>query len=278
MQVSRQLSCGYDPSSHFFQLLQSIFRFRASKRKVRLKVLFVFDELDKLDAADSTRDSTQTPAAIDVILQSLKTLLTMSGVSFVFVAGKDLYDRWLNDVGTGDSVYESIFAYDKYLPCLWPNSQLLADSIVDTDPLTKPPCEACRKQFYAGAFFCERCGKYLKDPAEAREAYNSFVQFLSFRGRGIPRRMWRTIHYSVKWYNNRPVLAFNESELRQHRAYAAVWKLLNQYETELLSGITETSTASRDGSRLATYYVLIGYCAEDQLCSTRPKLLIGAKR
>lgn len=254
VQVARQLTNGYVPPWWRRVFLR--------ERPVRIKVLFVFDELDKLDSVDlfADQDSAKNPPGpppLDVILRSIKTLLTTSGISFVFVAGKDLYDRWLEDVGTGDSVYESIFAYDKYLPCMWYDAKELAERMVDLNSLTIPTGDHCRKHFDAGDFFCEECGKYLLDAAKAREVYQVFTEYLAYRGRGIPRRMWRTFHQSVKWYRGRPVLAFSAQDIRRQRVYAELWKLVTVHPMKLFEGdASETLCEADDGPRLAVYYLI----------------------
>lgn len=105
------------------------------EQRLRFKLIFVFDELDKLDespALSTTRNAPVRPdasngadegptpeavrSAIEDLLSSLKTLFTTSGISFIFVAGKDLQERWQDDVGRGDSVFDSVFSYHKYMP------------------------------------------------------------------------------------------------------------------------------------------------------------------
>jgi hypothetical protein len=125
---------------------------------VRLKILFVFDEMDKIEDAG-------TPGGgIDVILANLKTLFTTSGIAFLFVAGKDVHDRWLEDIGRGDSVYESVFSYALYLSPLWQLADPMCDPFLD-----------------AGAFGAV-------DAADSAAAYAAFKKFIAFSGRGIPRR------------------------------------------------------------------------------------------
>ena len=90
---------------------------RAAPSSVRIKIIFVFDELDKLD--DLIEPGAQSE--VEKMLTGLKNLFTTSGICFLFIAGKDLHERWLRDVSRGDSVFESVFSYDKYLPCMWAN-------------------------------------------------------------------------------------------------------------------------------------------------------------
>ena len=234
-------------------------RIFGAKKPIRLKLILVFDELDKLDLAELAADSAAGNATppLDEILRSLKTLLTTSGMSFVFVAGKDLYDRWIEDVGGGDSIYESIFAYDKYLPCLWQDAKPLAETFIDLRSLSQPKCNLCRMHYDRGDFFCEVCGSYLQKREVAREVYENFLLFLTYRGRGIPRRMWRAFHQSVKWYKGTPVVAFSAQEMRQHRVYAELCKLLRDSEEELFGALGEDLVSETlDAPRLAAHYLM----------------------
>ena len=91
-----------------------------------IRVVFVLDELDKLDKQDSAAAASGI-SVLDPILQALKTVFSASGFSFVFVGGKEVEERMIEDISHADSIYESIFAYNLYLPCLWDDQgQILA--------------------------------------------------------------------------------------------------------------------------------------------------------
>lgn len=205
-----------------------IFR-RREPQKVRLKIVFVFDELDKLEEFNAKGGKAKKPV-IDEILGSLKNLFTTSGVTFVFVAGKDLQERWLDDVGKGDSVYESVFSYDKYLPCLWSNvdticKALLADSVAL--------------------------------PSYDKQVYEEFKRYLVFKGRGIPRRIIRTFNEFVAWNGEQPMLAFTRQAVRQIRFFAGLQDVLTRNE-KLLFGETheEVPGTQSDKRRLGVYYLI----------------------
>ncbi len=126
VRLSRRLTQGYAVRGSLIDRLRRKV-LRQPTPRVKLKLIFVFDELDKIELDDpayepvNTDDGGPTGApskpsqsSLDSILRTLKTLFTTSGITFIFVAGKDLYDRWLEDVGRGDSVYESVFSYDRF--------------------------------------------------------------------------------------------------------------------------------------------------------------------
>jgi serine/threonine protein kinase len=265
IRLSRELTKGYTRHGSFADRLRRALQ-RQPAPKTKLKVIFVFDELDKLEAdgvsGESTKSRDQDPdgptalrSSLDSILTTLKTLFTTSGITFIFVAGKDLYDRWTEDVGKGDSVYESVFSYDKYLPCVWNDVQTLCGPLTDTEPLSKSPCSSCLEQRKEKRHFCLSCGRYLGSLRAAKEANDSFIKYLSFRGRGIPRRIFRAFNKAVRWTGHRPILAFTAEERKIHETYAELWDLLSLYGAKILPRLFDDSTDSKlDSRRLATFY------------------------
>jgi serine/threonine protein kinase/Cdc6-like AAA superfamily ATPase len=192
----------------------------------RLKIIFVFDELDKLDEG---RESDRKPA-LDRVLNTLKNLFTTSGITFLFVAGKDLHDRWLEDIGRGDSIYESVFTYARYLPVMWQSSDQMCDPLIGT-----------------GAFAA----------AEGQQAaYTAFKKFLAFKGRGIPRRMIRGFNEFVRWDGAEPCLTFAPEDERQFQFYAGLHDLLAASEATLLGRLHGTTLPDRvDQRRLSLHYL-----------------------
>jgi hypothetical protein len=78
--------------------------FQSSQRVRRFRLMFVFDELDKLEQS-ANEDGI---ASFNDILKDLKSLLTTSSTTFLFVAGRGIYDTWEKDVEHGDSLCESV--------------------------------------------------------------------------------------------------------------------------------------------------------------------------
>ena len=136
------------------------------------KVIFVFDELDKLD---QFARSGQT-AALDVIFSSLKSLLTTSRITFLFVGGRDMQQRWQEDVTRGDSIYQSVFSYHTYLPCLWDDVPAL-------------------------------CVSYLSPTSSAEPlVLDHFKGFIGYAGRGIPRLGLDAMKQYMRWESGPPTL------------------------------------------------------------------------
>jgi hypothetical protein len=114
----------------------------------------VFDEMDKLENIYVEENGTKK-LFIESLLGNLKNLFTTSGISFIFVAGKDLHERWLEDLGRGDSIYESVFAYDKYLPCMWANINELCDTFVDQNIIDAKSTLNSHDLMFNSSRFCQ---------------------------------------------------------------------------------------------------------------------------
>jgi len=228
--ISRRLAeSGYCLHPTKLDKLRSLYS-EVPKKSVGLKVVFVFDELDKLEEFNVKPDGKPRKPVIDEILGSLKNLFTTSGVTFVFVAGKDLQERWLEDVGKGDSVYESVFSYDRYLPCLWGDVNAICQTLVnESHPLT----------------------------AYESDVFAQFKKYLVFKGRGIPRRIIRTFNEYVVWHNEQPVIAFSRDDVRRIRFFAGLQDVVSTNE-KLLFGESheEVAGTQSDKRRLGVYYLL----------------------
>ena len=172
---------------------------RAPERRTRIKVLFVLDELDKLEAFVTPEGA---PAPLDSLLETMKTVFSATDFSFVFIGGKDMHERLLEDVARGDSVYESIFAYDLYLPCLWEHQDQLLDRCLAVGDVAE--------------------GRLDRDSLQTARRY------LQFKGRGIPRRTWRELNKHVTWSDGRPLLTLDLERRRYMEVFSKIQGTLAQ--------------------------------------------------
>lgn len=254
IEISRRLSAGY--------LKQSASLRSSKQRLIRLKIIFVFDEMDKLEEF-SVETNGSKQLFIDHLLSHLKNLFTTSGISFIFVAGKDLHERWLDDLGRGDSIYESVFSYDKYLPCMWADVHQICDALIDNSALVDRPnskpthCGQCDTPAISGQLFCHQCNTYLRDASATRSLFEDFKKYLSYRGRGLPRRIIRGFNEYVQWNHQRPILVFTPQDIRRIRFYAGLQDVLETNLPKLLGTVTEEAIGSQgDKQRLGIYYLI----------------------
>ncbi len=217
------------------QRRKQAWKFWRRSRRLQLKLLFVFDEMDKLDEIRESGEAAEDPvpgAAVDEILQTLKTLLTTSGITFLFVTGRDLYDRYRRDVSLGDSIYESVFTFVQYVPALWDGVRGLCDPLVD---------ETVRSRSDTLLF----------------AAYDAFRSYLTFHGRGIPRRILRSLHRFVTVEDaTRAFLEISPEDVRRFRFFADVETALGDAEAALIEpGLIEQEAHRIDQERLALRYL-----------------------
>jgi len=222
---------------------------RRQGRRVQLKIVMVFDELDKLDD-DRSSETRQPP--LDRILGTLKNLFTTSGLTFIFVAGKGLHERWLEDLSRGDSVYESVFAHAQYLPGMWTDVDRLCDSLV---------------------------GRADHVPGIHATAYDAFRKYLAYKGRGIPRRTIRGFNEFVRWDSAAPRLEFEPSDVRRFRFYAGLIDTLTSAEEQLLGRYRgEGSVEQLDKRRLGLYYATDWILQREQQEFTLDDLVRASQR
>jgi serine/threonine protein kinase/Cdc6-like AAA superfamily ATPase len=218
--------------------------------RVRLKIVFVFDELDKLEEFTAKASSEARPV-IDQILGALKNLFTTSGVTFIFVAGKDLQERWLDEVGKGDSVYESVFSYDKYLPCLWTDVDAICDTLVN---------------------------RIHGLPRYAHQLYEEFKKYLAYKGRGIPRRIIRTFNEYVEWHGDQPLLVFTRPSVRRIRFFAGLQDVLSANGKLLFGESNEESVGTQSDKRRLGVYYLIDWILRQASSEFRLKDVLNASK
>lgn len=247
--IANRLASGYvKPVSGWDRL--KLFVADEQPLRVRLKIVFVFDELDKLEEFTS-KDANDTRPVIDQILGALKNLFTTSGITFIFVAGKDLQERWLDEVGKGDSVYESVFSYDKYLPCLWTDIDAICDTLVD--------------------------GIYGL-PRYAGQLYEEFKKYLAYKGRGIPRRIIRTFNEYVEWHGQQPFLVFSRSSVRRIRFFAGLQDVLAANGKTLFGESNEESVGTQSDKRRLGVYYLIDWILRQASSEFRTKDVLNASK
>jgi serine/threonine-protein kinase len=191
----------------------------------RLKVLFVLDELDKLEKIGGAQGRT---SPVETLLEALKTVFTATEFSFVFIAGKDTHERWVEDVSLGDSIYESVFAYDVYLGCLWDEQSQLVDSCFQREAI----------------------------PQASADGVGLLRLYLQYKGRGMPRRILRELNSFIFWDNDQPFLMLKHTEQRYMGIFAKLQEALDD-SPEVFGTRAEALEDTRfDRQRLAVYYTL----------------------
>jgi serine/threonine protein kinase/Cdc6-like AAA superfamily ATPase len=279
--LSKKLMAGYVKPRSFGQRLIQWFS-RKVPNLTRIKIIFIFDELDKLEEFMIEENGVKK-RFIDEILNSLKNLFTTSGISFIFIAGKDLQESWLEELGRGDSVYESIFSYDKYLPCLWSETDQICDNLVDWSEMSivenkTNKCHRCQNNLQVKQMFCNNCGIYILDNEEARLTFEEFKKYLCYKGRGIPRRIIRGFNEYVQWNGERPVLVFSRLDMRRIHFYANLQDVLKADGWNLFGNLPEEIGALRDKQLLGIYYLVDWMLRQGKRKFTLKEAVVASKQ
>jgi serine/threonine-protein kinase len=206
------------PSKRTNGLTTRVFRRGRSRGEWRAQVVVVIDELDKLS---------ETPGGTEWmrgLLMSLKNLLTVEGVHFIFVAGPDVYEAAIEDAQRGNSVYDSVFSWQDYIPCVWGAEDSLLDAVV-TDPVSRSAPELERVRDH-----------------------------LAFRGRGVPRLLLRELNRLVDWEGNQPCLRLDSRKVAEVELYAGLQRLIRKFIE--VHADRELDPVHLDQWRLGVYYAV----------------------
>jgi serine/threonine protein kinase len=173
--------------------LRRMRRWRPAPDAPRLHLIVVLDEVDKLTADEPGM------AAVEHLLSGIKNVLTMPGAHFLVVAGPDLHDRAVRDAARGNGVYESIFGWRLYVPCIWDAPERLLDDIVSSDATV------------------------------SRDMIDTLANYLRFKARGMPRRLLQEVNGFVAWDGDRPRLGIGAKNMERVEFYARLERILQSY-------------------------------------------------
>ncbi|HEX5780963.1 MAG TPA: protein kinase [Solirubrobacteraceae bacterium] len=204
---------------HDFLRIVSLFRQRDETREHwDGKVVVVIDELDKLTATDVGTDS------LDNLVSGLKNLLTTWGVHFVFIAGPDMHDRSLRQRHRGNSVYDSVFGWQLYVPCVWEATDRLLAGVL-------PP------------------------GWEEQVEFRSLPDYLRFKARGVPRLLLMELNALVEWHDGTPCVVLRAADRKRVEFYAGIERVLASFTGTSLDGHSFSVAIDEDRWRIGAYYV-----------------------
>jgi serine/threonine-protein kinase len=204
---------------------------RPTKQPPRLRLVIVLDEVDKLTAEDAGM------ATVEDLLRGTRNVLTMSGVHFLVVGGPDLHDRAAHDAWRGHEIHRSVFGWQLYVPCIWDAAQ-----------------------------------RHIADIASGSGAgdLDAFVDYLSFKARGIPRLLLQEVNGYVMWADDdRPKLRIPG----QIAFYARLEQVIGDFVVEReRTGLLREPLAA-DRWRLGSYYAVDWVLRSEGLPFTTAELL-----
>ncbi|MEO3755558.1 protein kinase [Streptomyces sp. B6B3] len=189
-------------------------RGRAAHRMLVHPVV-VLDEIDKL-----TDGRPEAMAEFEELLRRLKGVLTTQGAHFLVVAGPDLHDRAVRWADGCNGVYENVFSWHAYVPCLWDAPERLIDGLLP--PLAAP-------------------GATPRGTPLDSVKLMRLTRYLRFKAKGIPRRLLQEFNSFVSWEGT--------AEGPCLRVDQANWARVNLYSR--LEEITGAAVARANPVRLA---------------------------
>jgi len=182
------------------------------------RVIVVLDELDKLTGEEGER-------TVMTLLSGLKNILTTSHVHFIFVGGPELHDASIQDASRGNSVFESVFAYRVYVPCLWKESDGLLGAVLAPGSVTPEQRQVLR-------------------------------DFLDYKARGIPRLLLQQLNELVRWDPNGSAhLHIDDAAASRIAFYARLQMAVNDFVGQPNEDDMFTLAIDRDRWRLGAHYI-----------------------
>jgi tetratricopeptide (TPR) repeat protein len=212
----------------FRDILEKLIKqdYTASGKKFRLQIIFLVDELDKLPvrigSSNAEQSEEQRFSEVQKIVADLKFLLTESGSTQIFIAGKDVEDAWHADRNKREGLFESIFPLNVYIPSLFGIESPANTPITKNGPDPENALLACGLTRQSLTFRVARSviaelddheiellNSHYKALAEGGDSPEQttqlscyllrvFMQYLTYKGRGIPRKVMREFYGHVK--------------------------------------------------------------------------------
>jgi hypothetical protein len=163
-------------SGHYLRHARAWSRLWRRQMPTEIHPIVVLDEVDKLTALNT--NGTDGMQELEHLIGAMKNVLTSPNVHFIVVAGVDLHDQVIRDTSRGIGVYESVFGWQLYVPCLWHAPEAALDTIAP----------------------------WRSSPDDVTELSG----FLRYRARGVTRRLWQEINRLVQWDAGIPWLDVGE--------------------------------------------------------------------
>ncbi|GAA6407278.1 hypothetical protein K040078D81_13950 [Blautia hominis] len=206
-----------------FELIQCIEALQESN--IRNKVVIVVDEIDKITATQ------EGMKCFDNLLERMKNLISSSNALFVFVAGIDIYMRWESDSQRINSLYDSMFDYHIYLPCIWDSVEELFEVIDDKKYVHKPIKQEFLNLVETGY------------TTILEESFRMIEDYILFKGKGLPRKILGIFNDFVVWDGKQPCFLLTENRiqaillvdklLKKFRSYIFTAKITTIYERDI---------------------------------------------
>ncbi|MEU0397262.1 protein kinase [Streptomyces sp. NPDC006208] len=222
-------------------------RLRRHKPRLRVHPVIVLDEVDKL--TDNAQDAITD---LERLLGSFKSVLTTRGAHFILVAGPDLHDRALEDVDRGNGLYESVFAWRMYVPCLWGAPEILVQELAERGRVERglPPMPSVSTDPEPDRTLD------LSGPQGEPTRLALLIAYLRFKSRGVPRRLLQEFNSLIIWDSSgKPALRVGEVDWQRILFYSHLDGIVSGRAPSGATGILAPVPIDDDRWRLRGYHV-----------------------
>jgi hypothetical protein len=234
-----------------FRLNEIIFKYVQLVQEIRPeKVVFIFDEIDKLKNFNSEDEkSNEKIRQFEELIEKLKYIFTNSKATYIFIAGREIYYRWQIDKSRGNSIYSSVFDHvllvEPFLGCDRSSGPTREDDDSGKGIEELERAESKIKKIirrYLSDKYSITIENFASD--ENRDVYKSFIRYLLWKSRGIPRKLLQELEYFIQPAANQPesphFLYFDTARIQKIKVYSGLVK-------ELYSKIVINERLDNDG-------------------------------
>lgn len=201
-----------DIEHDLIRIIELLHDYKAKK----IKVIIIFDELDKITPSKSGNNF------FEKILSGLKSIICSVDAISIFIGGVDLYQKWNDDTAKIDSLYDSIFSWHQYVPCIWDAMESLFDLLTEKEFVY----QVLEEEFQ---FICRNKYSNIIKPS-----FKSFLTYLNFKSKGIPRKIYSEFNKFVIWKDEIPYFEISDIDIYEINAYYNIWKKISVIFEETL--------------------------------------------
>lgn len=194
----KEIKTLYDEEIAEVRLLERI----QDLESIGIKVVFIIDELDKID-----KDSD-----VDAFIGELKPILLNGQATFVLITGQNLYYRFENSLTLDDSILPSIFTSPYHVPL---------HTVLQLENLFK---------------------NMLTNPNQDENLYQNYIKSIMLKANCVPRKFINLIRNELVWdkdsVNPEPYIELSPEKLKQAEFDAKILNCIDKIGKSLDTGST----------------------------------------
>jgi len=227
-------------------ILKSYDSFRANKKNKYGRVIFVIDELDKIEPEfdnkglgySSSRKSRaeSRKGSLSKVLANLKSFINTADAKFVFIGGVDMYEANLADIADRESFYSSIFQEVIYLDSFFkdyenPNDNNIYGLVENylCSAINGTNIRFAKKDIRLKDVFSDQ--NFIGDSNSLYDTLRGFIIYLTYRSNGSPKKLRQLIeHYVVQLSQIEIVNASSVSDIFSRQEIGRAVSKTNRYE------------------------------------------------